>query len=227
MGDGNGKKQCESCGGPMAASSRQCPHCGHKSEPRTVHDRDRHQPVSCPSCKQRMSFLRLGGIQIDCCNACAGMWFDDGEVEALPDALSEHDLATDAISTLEGLRTRQSAAFRGVRYLLCPVCDQAMNRRNYQQVSGIILNRCSGHGTWLDFVNGKALLAVFAEGRLPEIQARSRSAEADEVRRQIAQAESARLDASAMRQDAAALYQPRRSGFLIRDAIWDVLDFFD
>jgi Zn-finger nucleic acid-binding protein len=224
---GDGKQQCGSCGGLMAAISRQCPHCGRRSEPRTVRDRDRREPVNCPSCKQRTSFRRLGGIQIDRCDDCAGMWFDDGELEALPEALSEHDLATEAVGTLDGLRAPRSTGVREVRYLLCPVCDQAMNRRNYQQVSGIILNRCSGHGTWLDFASAKALLTVFAEGRLPEIQARARSAEADEIRRQVAQAESARLDASAIRQDTAALYRPSGGGYLIRDIIWEILDFFD
>lgn len=174
-----------------------------------------------------MSFRRLGGIQIDRCDDCAGMWFDDGELEVLPDALSERELAAEAVSTLEGLRAAQSAASREVLYLLCPVCNEAMNRRNYERVSGIILNRCSGHGTWLDFVSGKALLSVFAEGRLPEIQARARTAEADEIRRQVAQAESARLDASAIREQTAAMYQPSRSSFGVRDIIWEILDFFD
>lgn len=174
-----------------------------------------------------MSFMHLGGMEVDCCDGCTGIWFDDGELEALPATLSERELAAEAVQALDGLRAPKAAVRREVRYVSCPVCDQPMNRRNYQQVSGIILNRCSGHGTWLDFVNTKGLLTILAEGRLPAIQERARSAEAEEIRREIAQAERARLDAAAHLQEAAQLVSTRRRGWLIRDVLWDILDFFD
>src|SRR5262249_50804467 len=145
----------------------------------------------------------LGGIQVDCCDECAGMWFDDGELEALPGELSEHELARQAVGALDGRHGLNSPAPRPVSYLPCPVCDQAMNRRNYQEVSGIILNRCSGHGTWLDFTNGKAFLQLIADGRLAEVKQRAQQAEAEDRRREIAQLEGAQLDLQARRLDAA------------------------
>jgi Zn-finger nucleic acid-binding protein len=174
-----------------------------------------------------MSFVYLGGIQVDCCDQCAGTWFDDGELEALPAELSERDLATEAVSALDGLRGLKSAVLRQVRYLACPVCGEEMSRRNYEGVSGIILNRCSGHGTWLDFTNGKAFLQLLADGRLAEVHQRARSVEAEDRRREIAQLERARLELEDRRRDAAMEYVPglRRHDF--RDGFWSILDFFD
>lgn len=176
-----------------------------------------------------MSFLYLGGIQVDCCHHCAGTWFDEGELEALPAELSERELATAALSALDELRGLKSVVLRQVRYLPCPVCDQAMNRRNYEQVSGIILNRCSGHGTWLDFTNGKAFLQLIADGRLAEVKRRAQSFEADDRRREIAQLEHARLDLEARQQDLAVTMDdpPIRGARRIRDILWWILDFFD
>src|SRR5262245_36618456 len=126
----------------MPVIARRCPHCNRAVAPSRPR-RDRDQPVACPSCKSGMSFWYLGGIQVDRCGDCAGTWFDDGELEAMPAELSESELAKEAVSALNELRGLKAAVPPQVRYLPCPVCDQAMNRRNYEQVSGIILNRCS------------------------------------------------------------------------------------
>ena len=32
----------------------------------------------------------------------------------------------------------------------CPVCDGFMQRRNFRRSSGVIIDCCSRHGTWLD-----------------------------------------------------------------------------
>ena len=175
-----------------------------------------------------MSFLRLGGIQVDSCEACAGTWFDDGELEALPAELSEQELAKEAVRALDGLRGLKSAVLPMVRYVPCPVCGAEMNRRNYQRVSGIILNRCPGHGTWLDFTNGKALLQLLADGRLGEVKQRADGAAAEDRRRESAELDRARRDLDARRLDAAMEYQGLYPGpyYRPRGILWWLLDFF-
>ena len=37
-----------------------------------------------------------------------------------------------------------------MRYLPCPVCGELMSRRNFADVSGVILDWCRGHGWWFD-----------------------------------------------------------------------------
>jgi Zn-finger nucleic acid-binding protein len=37
-----------------------------------------------------------------------------------------------------------------VQYRKCPECDAFMHRRNFRKSSGVIIDRCNEHGTWLD-----------------------------------------------------------------------------
>ena len=37
-----------------------------------------------------------------------------------------------------------------VRYKACPVCATILLRRNYGNVSGVIVDVCGDHGTWVD-----------------------------------------------------------------------------
>ncbi|WP_428355232.1 zf-TFIIB domain-containing protein [Methyloprofundus sp.] len=39
---------------------------------------------------------------------------------------------------------------RAVKYIKCPVCREFMRRNNFAQKSGVIVDRCSAHGLWLD-----------------------------------------------------------------------------
>ena len=47
-----------------------------------------------------------------------------------------------------------------VRYKKCPVCETVMLRKNYAMVSGVIVDHCADHGTWVD-ENSFAELADF------------------------------------------------------------------
>ena len=35
-------------------------------------------------------------------------------------------------------------------YLPCPACDQSMARRNFEKVSGVIVDQCPQHAVWFD-----------------------------------------------------------------------------
>ena len=37
-----------------------------------------------------------------------------------------------------------------MKYRRCPECDQFMLRSNYKRSSGVVLDECRQHGTWLD-----------------------------------------------------------------------------
>lgn len=69
------------------------------------------------------------------------------------------------------------------RYRRCPICNEQMARRNFERVSGVIVDICPTHGTWFDageleaargFVRGGAGPAARAafEAREAEWQAR-------------------------------------------------------
>ena len=39
--------------------------------------------LDCPVCKESMITVESGGVEIDWCGACEGLWLDGGELEAL------------------------------------------------------------------------------------------------------------------------------------------------
>ena len=45
-----------------------------------------------------------------------------------------------------------------IKYVKCPVCSNIMNRINFGIRSGVIIDRCKGHGVWLDGGQLKQLL---------------------------------------------------------------------
>ena len=37
-----------------------------------------------------------------------------------------------------------------IRYIPCPICHELMNRVNFANFSGVIVDVCREHGTWFD-----------------------------------------------------------------------------
>ena len=94
----------------------------------------------------------VADIPVNECPGCNGVWVQGDRFEQLVAR------AVDAVgkaeeSELPGRAPRRSGAnpaAQTVRYRKCPVCEAFMQRRNYRKCSGIILDRCAAHGTWLD-----------------------------------------------------------------------------
>lgn len=148
--------QCSNCGAVLPPKSRRCPYCGNLEEVdlRTV--KRRHGGTAqrdCPRCRERMEVLWLelaGGVEIDRCTACHGIFFDPDELESLLDDAERATFEVDA-RRLEILRQEEQAApDTQVTYLPCPDCGQLMNRRNFGARSGVIIDQCRDHGAWLD-----------------------------------------------------------------------------
>ena len=52
-----------------------------------------------------------------------------------------------------------------VAYRRCPVCREQMARRNYQKRSGVIIDQCHEHGTWLDANELEQIAGYVLSGR--------------------------------------------------------------
>src|SRR4051812_20994530 len=77
--------QCNKCFATMFVGSKYCPHCGTLGAPRRVMDVER---LPCPRCKTathqpRMEPAELGGIHIDECGACGGVWLDNATFQQI------------------------------------------------------------------------------------------------------------------------------------------------
>ena len=73
-----------------------------------------------------------------------------------------------------------------VRYIPCPRCQRLMNRKNFAQSSGVVLDVCSKHGIWLDRGELVRLLGFVEKGGLTHARAREMERLAEEQRRLVA-----------------------------------------
>lgn len=120
------------------------------------------------------------GVTVDRCPRCSGIWLDKDELEPIVEA-----------ATAAGDAPTGAAAWEKVRYLDCPRCKKQMARRNHLRASGVIVDSCPAHGTWLD---GGELerLAAFARQDGPRKVEQVRTmlrAEEEETRKDLARLE--------------------------------------
>ena len=103
----------------------------------------------------------LDGTKTLLCPGCHGMFFPDQSLEEVLNKLRASCDPTDVDAALRDFKDRFRRELpKNVRYKLCPVCDEPMIRRNYGTVSGVIIDVCYEHGTWVD-ENAFAELASF------------------------------------------------------------------
>lgn len=53
-----------------------------------------------------------------------------------------------------------------VRYRQCPLCEKLMNRTNFGDRSGVIIDVCKGHGAWFQARELHDVLAFIDSGGL-------------------------------------------------------------
>lgn len=100
----------------------------------------------CPDCDERLLAKTFHGVTIDACSKCAGIFFDEGEINALrldgDQALTEVE---DAI-----LPTVQSTPHSPDGERKCPNCRTLMEKYRYLYSSPIMLDSCDHcGGVWV------------------------------------------------------------------------------
>jgi Zn-finger nucleic acid-binding protein len=121
-----------------------------------------------------MAVRPLIGIAINECAQCNGVWVPGNKIETLVKRATEaRSRALE--SDLEQVAPRKKGANpnrQRVQYRKCPVCEAFMARRNFRKASGIILDRCQEHGTWLDADELEAIARFVIEGGMGSDAAR-------------------------------------------------------
>lgn len=155
---------CINCGAPLEAKSRICRFCGALNDVdlrKVRRDKLHVGERKCPRCQDALRILRLdiqssdGGLEVDRCDACHGLFFDPGELESILDQAEASQPRQDQpvdhmrldVLVEEETETRD---FQQVAYVPCPACEKLMNRRNFGSRSGVIVDQCRDHGVWLD-----------------------------------------------------------------------------
>jgi len=96
---------------------------------------------TCPDCSIALVAQEFQGITIDACPKCAGIFFDEGEVNALKakglDAMEQLEDAIVPEVTVEPTSDR---------FRLCPNCKEAMDKFRYMYHSDVVLDECGKCG---------------------------------------------------------------------------------
>jgi Zn-finger nucleic acid-binding protein len=155
---------CPECFNRNAEESRYCTACGIGFQPQQVEVEGVELP--CPVCSCLMPVRTIGGIGINECPQCNGIWAPDNRFDHLvAQACESVRNAEPGISLGGSPRTRGRSPYSSkVVYRKCPVCDAHMQRSNFQKRSGVIIDRCHEHGTWLDADELEQIAGFILEG---------------------------------------------------------------
>jgi Zn-finger nucleic acid-binding protein len=169
---------CASCFGLVFLGSRHCVHCGVAIAVADTREGERACPRGCGMLQR----LALGGVELDECPRCSGVWLDAEVFRRL--CAEEERRAVFLGAELQAMKTPAVAAST-VRYVPCPDCTRLMNRVNFGKRSGIIVDGCSQHGTWFDADELRRVVEWVRDGGLDRARTHERR-QLEEERRLLA-----------------------------------------
>ncbi len=156
---------CPECYARNLDDARFCVGCGVAFDPQSPPSA--LSELRCPCCERWMTSREIGGLEIQECPKCHGLWAPEDRFDSLVEratmAARERDLSGDdfVMPRVEGGNPSASR----VEYRRCPACDALMGRRNFQKRSGVIIDQCHEHGTWLDAHELERIAGFVLSGR--------------------------------------------------------------
>ena len=136
---------CPSCFGMLFMGSKHCPHCGAAA---VAAGGASLSVLKCPRCAIDMSSVMIGTAPVRECSRCEGLWLDTNVFQLIcADRENQSMVLGDALSTGHQAPIAHEDQ---VRYIPCPHCKQLMNRINFANCSGVVVDACKAHGTWFD-----------------------------------------------------------------------------
>lgn len=100
----------------------------------------------CPRCSAELAAKALGPRPVLGCRACGGLWLDHATFADLKGETRHRSPPVSPENPPGPQRPPPGAAM----YLRCPLCDELMQRKNFAQRSGIIVDVCRRDGLWFD-----------------------------------------------------------------------------
>lgn len=203
-------RACPRCFARIFHGHVHCPHCGVSvGVPARANPDGSTSARTCPACttSHALTARLLGGVLLDECPACHGVWLDAGAVDRIVRDRQQSSLGTLRQMTppAPGLGAAAGAGSPASSpgqtpgrsmYIACPDCGQIMNRVNFARHSGIILDVCRGHGTWFDSSELQRVVDFVMKGGVEESQRREIDSLREQARRANADAQAARSRAA-------------------------------
>ena len=161
---------CPECYARNPESAKFCTSCGVAFKPQPI--RAGQISLRCPACPESTLVSRnLGGGWVDECPTCLGLWAPGDIMERLVERIREKRRHDGARPADQEERERRAAWANEVTYRHCPECGGMMQRRNFGRRSGIIVDWCGEHGTWLDANEMEDIADFVLQGGLERQQA--------------------------------------------------------
>jgi len=158
---------CPECYARNAEDGRFCTACGVTFSPYPI--RVPGEELPCPVCTTLMPVREAAGVALNECGSCNGLWVPGEEIDTLIRRASEarRNASPESLASLEPRTSGANPAAQKVQYRRCPECETLMHRRNFRKASGVIIDRCSAHGTWLDADELEQIAGFILSGREP------------------------------------------------------------
>jgi len=150
-------KTCQACGRKTESAAAFCMHCSARFgaaapafEP-VVKTAERPSQVACPRCRNKMTLLQYGDVELDECPECSGLWFDKGELgRASAKFRADRQAAPGSRRSGGGGDPMVPLAKSHAAALACPRCTRQLERVSIPEHAGVILDRCAQCGVWVD-----------------------------------------------------------------------------
>lgn len=109
--------------------------------------------LPCPGCSGDRKLFRRQLGETDAaifeCEICGGIWVEKQVFDVLADRARANTLPDLSLRPAAG-RPSGAHATQSTFYRSCAQCGRRMNRRNWGQKSGVIVDVCHHHGLWFD-----------------------------------------------------------------------------
>jgi len=167
---------CPACFNMMFLGSKFCPHCGAAA----VRWQDTPGKMLCPGCEKPLLRGELGEFVLHECGKCFGLWVDKDTFERIC-----RDAEQEAFSfgSPDPSAEPGTGALPKIRYVRCPHCRKFMNRVQFAECSGVVVDVCRDHGTWFDAHELQRIVQFIRGGGMDKARQRQKAELAAERRR--------------------------------------------
>ncbi|HET9888754.1 MAG TPA: zf-TFIIB domain-containing protein [bacterium] len=132
---------CPKCFARNDEESHYCTSCGIRFQPEQV-----ELAVALLPCVRgcgTMAAQTAAGLPVHECTHCHGLWIPEHRLDELIERAAQ-------APALFREQRESPWGLPPVEYRRCPVCNALMARRNFRRISGVVIDSCHEHGTWLD-----------------------------------------------------------------------------
>ena len=160
---------CPACFGSVAITMKHCPLCGTALKDSQIIEKE--TSLQCPLCETELSQVRVGSHILHECLECGGIWIDK---ESFRNICREEEKQAAVLQFRfeENPGTARSPMKRKRAYIPCPECGELMNYKSFSCGTGIVLDWCRDHGSWLDRHELQQIITYIRNGGLEKSRER-------------------------------------------------------